>query len=51
MNFNEKENADYLNNIPTQNDCNKETIDVLKEQLTTKDKQIERLLKIIESKK
>ena len=38
MNSIEKVRADFLNNIPTQNDCSKERIDALKEQLTTKDK-------------
>lgn len=50
MNFNEKVENSYASYIQTLNADNHEIMNALKEQLTAKDKQIERLLEILESK-
>jgi transcriptional regulator with XRE-family HTH domain len=50
MTFNDKVENGYINHIQTLNQDNKELINALKEQLLTKDKQIEKLLEIISSK-
>lgn len=49
MNFHEKVENGYINQIQTLNQDNKELVNTLREQLAEKDKQIQELLKIIQS--
>ena len=51
MTFNEKVENGYIHHIQTLNQDNKELINALKDQLITKDKQIEYLLEILKNKK
>lgn len=49
MNFHEKVENGYINQIETLNQDNKELVNTLREQLAEKDRQIQALLKIIQS--
>jgi transcriptional regulator with XRE-family HTH domain len=49
MNFHEKVENGYINQIQTLNQDNKELVNTLREQLVEKDKQIKELIKTIQS--